>query len=146
MRFMHKLLVHMHERGLLFKDGDFIKFIMPGKYRLYGIWHRYAVERYATSEAEFERRLEDYLVEKQRAAVNRLFHVVETGAGEVALVHVNGRIVAVLEPAERKLFRKGVSRVRVTRCDLNADMAPETLEKVTEYVGSLSVAGVSTLC
>ena len=84
--FMSKFIVRKHERGLLFKDGDFINFIMPGKYRLYAIWYRYAMERYDVSEPSFEHRLADYLAEKEREAVHRLFHVVETGSDEVALV------------------------------------------------------------
>ena len=67
MWFTQKFIVRKHERGLLFKDGDFIKFLAPGTYRYFGLRSRYAVERYDLSVAAFEHRLADYLVEAERA-------------------------------------------------------------------------------
>ncbi|MEO1245685.1 MAG: slipin family protein [Pseudomonadota bacterium] len=123
MWFISKFIVRKHERGLLFKDGDFIKFLEAGTYRYLGLRSRYAVERYDLSVAGFEHRLADYLVEDQRSEVDRLFHVVETGADEVALVYLNERVANVLGPAERKLYWKGIVMVRVERFDLNEGIA-----------------------
>ena len=106
MWFIQKFIVRKHERGLLFKDGDFIKFLAPGIHRFYDIKRRYAVERFDLSNAAFEHRLIDYLVEAERTEVDRLFHVVETHADEVALVYLNERAAAALGPAERKLYRQ----------------------------------------
>ncbi len=123
MWFYNKFIVRKHERGLLFKDGDFIKFLAPGTYRYISLRRRYAVERFDLSVAAFEHRLADYLVEAERAEIDRLFHVVETNADEVALVYLNERASAVLAPAERKLYWKGVVKVRVERFDLNEGIA-----------------------
>lgn len=123
MWFYNKYIVRKHERGLLFKDGDFIKFLAPGTYRFFGLRSRYAVERFDLSVAAFEHRLADYLVEAERAEIDRLFHVVETNADEVALVYLNECAAAVLGPAERKLYWKGVVKVRVERFDLNEGIA-----------------------
>lgn len=123
MWFISKFIVRKHERGLLFKDGDFIKFLDAGTYRYFGRRSRYAVERFDLSAAAFEHRLIDYLVEAERAEVERLFHVVETGADEVALIYLNERAAAVLGPAERALYWKGVVKVRVERFDLNEGIA-----------------------
>ncbi len=123
MLFMQKFIVRKHERGLLFKDGDFIKFLAPGTYHFAGLRGRYAVERYDLSVAGFEHRLADYLVEAERAEVDRLFHIVETHAEEVALVYLNERASMVVGPAERKLFWKGVVKVRVERFDLSEGIA-----------------------
>ena len=123
MWFTQKFIVRKHERGLLFKDGDFIKFLAPGTYRYFGLRNRYAVERYDLSVAAFEHRLADYLVEAERAEIDRLFYVVETHADEVALVYLNERAAAVLGPAERKLYWKGVVKVRVERFDLSEGIA-----------------------
>ncbi len=126
MWFYNKFIVRKHERGLLFKDGDFIKFLEPGTYRYFNLRGRYAVERFDLSVAAFEHRLVDYLIEAERAEVDRLFHVVETNADEVALVYLNERASAVLAPAERKLYWKGVVKVRVERFDLNEGIALDT--------------------
>lgn len=123
MWFIQKFIVRKHERGLLFKDGDFIEFLAPGTYRYFGPRHRHAVERYDISVAAFEHRLVDYLVEAERTEIDRLFHVVETNADEVALVYLNERAATVLGPAERKLYWKGVVKVRVERYDLSEGIA-----------------------
>jgi len=123
MWFILKFIVRKHERGLLFKDGDFIQFLAPGEHR-YVDWRcRFTVECFDLSEATFEHRLADYLLEAERAEMDRLFHIVETNADEVALVYLNESASVVLGPAERKLFWKGVIRVRVERYDLNEDIA-----------------------
>ncbi len=123
MWFIQKFIVRKHERGLLFKDGDFIKFLTAGTYRYFGLRRCYAVERYDLSVATFEHRLVDYLVEAERAEIDRLFHVVKTNADEVALVYLNERASAVLGPAESALYWKGVVKVRVERFDLNESIA-----------------------
>ncbi|MEM7432173.1 MAG: slipin family protein [Pseudomonadota bacterium] len=123
MWFYTKFVVRKHERGLLFKDGDFIEFLAPGTYRYFGVRGQYAVERFDISFAAFEHRLADYLIEAERAVIEHQFHIVETNADEVALVYLNGRAAAVLAPAERKLYWKGVVNVRVERYDLNEGIA-----------------------
>ena len=123
MLFLQKFVVRKHERGLLFKDGDFIKFLAPGTFRYLSLRSRYSLERFDLTVAAFAHRLADYLVEAERAEIDHLFHVVETNADEVALVYLNERASAVLAPAERKLYWKGVVKVRVERFDLNAGIA-----------------------
>ncbi|MFK7954738.1 MAG: slipin family protein [Lysobacterales bacterium] len=123
MWFVQKFIVRKHERGLLFKDGDFIEFLAPGTYRYWGLGRRYAVERFDLSFAGFEHRLADYLLEAERAQVEQLFYIVETGADELALVYLNERAAAVLGPAERQLYWKGVVNVRVERFDLSQGIA-----------------------
>ena len=121
--FYQKFIVRKHERGLLFKDGDFMKFLAPGTYRYLGLGNRYSVERFDLSVAAFEHRLKDYLIQAERDEIDRLFILVETHSDEVALVYLNERVTSVLGPAERKLYWKGVVNVRVERFDLNEDIA-----------------------
>ena len=123
MWFLKKFIVRKHERGLLFNDGDFIKFLDAGTYRYFGLRNRYTVERYDLSVAAFEHRLADYLLEAHRTEIERLFHVVETNADEVALVYLNERAASVIGPAERSLFWKGVVKVRIERFDLSEGIA-----------------------
>ena len=119
MWFIQEYIVRKHERGLLFKDGDFIRFLAPGTYRFNNWKCSYAIECFDLSDAAFEHRLIDYLVEAEREEIDRLFHVVETNADEVALVYLNERVATVLGPAERQLYWKGVIKVRVESYDLN---------------------------
>lgn len=123
MLFTQKFIVRKHERGLLFKDGDFIKFLAPGTYSYFSPRGRYRVERFDLSIPAFEHRLANFLVESERAEIDRLFHVVETNGDEVALVYLNERVAAVLGPAERKLYWKGVVKTRVERFNFNEGIA-----------------------
>ena len=122
MLFVQEFIVLKHERGLLFRDGDFIRFLEPGTYRFYGLRRRYSVERFDLAEPVFEHRLADYLVEAERAEVERLFTLVETGASEVAVVYRNKRFAEIVGPAVRKLYWKGPVDVRVERFDLDAGL------------------------
>ncbi len=119
--FYRKVTVRKYERGLLFKDGDFIEFLDPGTYRYFGLG--YVVERYDLSVAEFRHRLVDYFLENEREAVEKVIDVIETGTDEVAVIYLKERPAAVLGPAERALYWKGVVKVRVERFDLSEGIA-----------------------
>ena len=105
--FYRKFIVRKHERALLFRDGDFVKFLEPGVYRFVDLVHVYTVERFAINEAAFEHRLQDFLVEKYPHQVARYFDVVTTGTDEIAVVYHDERVTSVVSPAQRKLFTKG---------------------------------------
>ena len=83
--FYFKHFVREHERALLFRDGDFVKFLVPGVYRFPILFHRYTVERFDMTVPTFGHRLQDFLIEKHRAEVERYFDIVATGAEEIAI-------------------------------------------------------------
>ena len=116
--FYKKFIVRKHERALLFRDGDFVKFLEPGVYRYLTILHRYTIERFDLTEPAFEHRLADFLVETYPEDVERLFEVVATNAQEIAVIHHNHRVTDVMGPAERKLFAKGVYAIHVDRFEI----------------------------
>jgi len=132
--FYHKFIVRKHERALLFRDGDFVKFLEPGVYRFGTLLHAYTVERFDITVPAFEHRLQDFLIEKYPVQVARHFDVVTTGTDEIAVVHHNDRVTAVMAPAERKLFTKSVHQIRVERfevvdnLDVDARLAKRLLE------------------
>jgi hypothetical protein len=115
MLLLQKFIVRKHERALLYEDGDFVAFLGPGTDRYFDVTRRYSLERFDITRPAFEHRLIDFLLETERVHVERLFEVVQTGADEAALVLHNERVAAVLAPAERKLYWKGVVAVRVER-------------------------------
>ena len=110
-----KFIVRKHERGLLYKDGDFLRFLAPGTYRFLDPLRRYQLERFDLARPAFQHRLVDYLVEAEATEVARLFEVVQTQADEVVLVYHNERAADLLGPAERKLYWKGPVKTRVER-------------------------------
>jgi hypothetical protein len=72
MWFIQTFIVRKHECGLLFKNGDFIKFLEPSKYRFHDWKRRYVVDRYDLSVAAFDHRLVDYLVRAERGGYRSL--------------------------------------------------------------------------
>jgi regulator of protease activity HflC (stomatin/prohibitin superfamily) len=113
--FYKKILVRKHERALLFRDGDFVKFLEPGVYRFGTLLHFYAVERFDITDTLFGHRLQDFLIEKYPRQVERIFDVVATGVNEIAIVYHNDRVTLIMAPATRHLFTKGVHKIRVER-------------------------------
>ena len=123
MLFSQEFIVRKHERGLLFRDADFVRFLEPGTYRFNTLRRRYDVERFDVTEPAFTHALADYLVEAEPEDVERLFTVVATDDREVAVVYWNDRIAEVVRPAERRHYWKGPVTVRVERFDLDQGLA-----------------------
>ena len=113
--FYVKFIVRKHERALLFRDGDFVKFLEPGVHRVVDLMHKYTVERFDITVPVFGHRLRDFLIEEYPREVERYFDVVTTGANEIAVVYHNDRVTLIMAPATRHLFTKGVLKIRVER-------------------------------
>ena len=123
MWFYRKFIVRKHERGLLFRDGDFLKFLEPGTYRFIDFRKRYSFERFDLSTPAFEHRLVKYLLAAERDELEQRFEIVTTGSDEVAVVYHNDQIAAVLGPSDRKLYWRGVVELRVETFSLNEALA-----------------------
>jgi hypothetical protein len=121
--FIREFVVRKHERGLLYRNGDFQRFLAAGIYRFFDPRKRVEVERFDLSQPEFEHRLLDYLVRWHPEAVEDLFVRVETGAGEIAIVYRNGHPWTFVAPERRALFWKGVVHVRAELVDIEAEPA-----------------------
>jgi regulator of protease activity HflC (stomatin/prohibitin superfamily) len=120
-RFMlfRKLIVRKNEYGLLFKDGDFERFLAPGVYRFFDPLRKMQLQRYDLSLPEFEHALGDFLLKSYPEAVARLFTVVELNNQQIALVYKNGRLTNLLPPASRMLYWKGVVEVTTEIIDIS---------------------------
>lgn len=116
--FYTKFIVHKHERALLFRDGDFVKFLEPGVHRFVTILHAFTVERFDISTPLFGHRLQDFLVEKYPRQVERYFDVIKTGENEIAVVCHDDEVTLIMAPATRHLFVKGVYKIRVERFEI----------------------------
>ena len=117
--FIFKYIVRQHERGLLLKRGDFKRFVAPGEYRIWNPLGRWIVEVFDISKPRFEHRLSDFLVMQYKEDVDRLFHVIETGADQVAVIYERERLVDVIGPASRALYWRGFVDIRVKLIDID---------------------------
>ena len=123
--FISKFIVRKHERGLLFKDGDFLRFLAPGTYRFWNTPRRYTVEINDVTYARFEHRLSDFLMKEFEEDVKRLFQVVETGADKVAVIYEKERLVDVIGPASRAFYWNGVVDVNAVLINIAEDFKIE---------------------
>lgn len=144
MLLFREFTVRKHERGLLFRNGDFQRFLAPAVYRFFDPRKRLEVERFDLTNARFEHRLLDYLVRWHPESVEDLFLRVETFADQVAILYRNGRPSTVVAPEQRALFWKGVVQVKAEIIDIGADIAvPQRL--VRAVVASLQERRASAL-
>ncbi len=116
--FYVKFIVRKHERALLFRDGDFVKFLEPGVHRFVTVLHNYDIQRIDLTVPRFGHRLQDFLIEKYPRMIDRHFDVVKTNENEIAIVYHDGNVTLVMAPATRHLFAKGVYDIRVERFDI----------------------------
>jgi regulator of protease activity HflC (stomatin/prohibitin superfamily) len=118
MIFYRKFIVRKHERGLLFKQGDFLRFLEPGIYRMFDPLMRLKVDLHDIAWPQFEHRLADFFVKQYAADVERLFVKIETRDHEVAVIYKNGHFADVVGPDQRELFWKGVVDVTAQVIDV----------------------------
>ena len=121
--FIREFTVRKHERGILFRNGDFDRFLSPALYRFFDPKRRLAVERFDLTQPKFEHRLLDYLVRWQPEAVEALFARVETGVDQIAVIYRNGHPWTFVAPESRALFWKGVVHVKTELIDIATDIA-----------------------
>lgn len=120
--FYVKFNVRKHERALLFRDGDFVKFLEPGVHRFVTVLRRYTIERFDITVPLFAHRLQDFLVAHYAEDVARYFDVITTDTDEIAVVYHDERVTLIMAPATRHLFTKGVRKIRVERHAIRDDV------------------------
>ncbi|HML14092.1 MAG TPA: slipin family protein [Xanthobacteraceae bacterium] len=115
---MLRVTVKDGERALLTRNGRFERVLEPGRHRLLDPKRELAVEVFAVVRADFP--IDRYAVLKAARAdlVAELFEAVETGAGEIAIVKLDGRPVIVLGPWSIRVYWKVATRIEVERIDV----------------------------
>ena len=134
---VRKFLVRKHERALLYKNGDFVRFLLPGEHYVLDPLKRMTVEVFNIAAPLFEHRLADFFVKEYAEDVARLFTVVETGADEVATVYENGRFAGVIGPERRVLYFKGIVDVTtdVVNIGVEFEVAPRIAKALVADAG-----------
>ena len=112
------------ERGLLIRDGRFIRLLEPGRYRrsFFDIGAREEILRFKVKEAEI---VSDWarIIEKNHPELAaRLFEIVSTGESEVAIVSFDGRPVHLVGPWKTRYFWKVLTKVSTEFIDTTRDL------------------------
>ncbi len=99
-----RFVVRKNERGLLLREGDFVRVLEPGVFVLFDPLRRLSVDMHSLAEPRFEHGLAEYLRHNEPALVARNFHRVELGEDEAALRFENEVLVEIVPPGSRRLY------------------------------------------
>jgi hypothetical protein len=121
LKLMLKVTVMEGERAFLIRKGRFKKVLEPGRYCLFDPRRKLAAEVFGTIRAEFPADRYKMLKATNPETAAKLFTVVETRAGEIAVVNFDGRPGHLFGPSSLRVFWKVTTRVDVERIDLAVD-------------------------
>jgi regulator of protease activity HflC (stomatin/prohibitin superfamily) len=129
---MLRVTVKDGERALLTRNGRFERVLEPGRHRLLDPKRELAAELFQVVRAEFPTDRYAVLKAARPDLVADLFEAVETGAGEIAIVKLEGRPVIVLGPWSIRVYWKVATRVDVERIDVAREpkVAPRHLAMI----------------
>lgn len=108
---MNKVLVADDERVLLFRDRQFERVLMPGRYRFLRLGSRFSFEVLKLNQVYLNHTQLDVLLKKAEFA--RHVEVRRMQENEVGVVYVDGELHRVLEPGERLVVWKEAANVEV---------------------------------
>jgi len=115
---MFTVRIRQYERGLLFRYGDFVKVLPPGKYvlpqRLLGA-KRAEVQVVSTIASRFEHAMLDVLL--QNASLREAVEVVENSDTQRSIVWKDNRVLGVFGPG-RYAFWKTSATLRIEQFDI----------------------------
>jgi regulator of protease activity HflC (stomatin/prohibitin superfamily) len=129
---MLRVTVKDGERALLARNGRFERVLEPGRHRLLDPKRELAAELFQVVRADFPADRFAVLKAARPDLVADLFEAVETRAGEIAIVKLDGRPVLVLGPWSTRVYWKVATRVEVERIDVASEpkVAPRYLTMI----------------
>jgi len=118
---MLRVTVKDGERAFLTRNGRFERVLEPGRHRLLDPKRELAAEVFQVVRADFPADRYAVLKAARPDLVAELFEAVETGAGEIAIVKLDGRPVIVLGPWSTRVYWKVATRIDVERIDVASE-------------------------
>ncbi|NJS37437.1 MAG: slipin family protein [Brachymonas sp.] len=112
------ITIRKTERGLLLRNGDFERVLMPGKHRLWSLFDKLCVEIFSIDQAAFTHALSEYLLTQEPRIVSAYFVPAVLNETQVGLRYENGVLAEILAPSTRRLFWKGLVDTRVDVVDI----------------------------
>lgn len=115
------LTVKDGERAFLVRDGRFERVLGPGRHRLFDPTEALTAEVFQVVRGEFPADRYALMKAERPEIAAELFEAIETKAGELAVVSLDGRPVHLMTPWQTRVFWKVVTKVEVERIDASAD-------------------------
>jgi regulator of protease activity HflC (stomatin/prohibitin superfamily) len=129
-----RVTIRKNERGLLLRNGDFVRILAPGTHWLLSFMDKLTVEKFALEQPAFTHAITEYLMAREPQVVQAEFVRVALGETEAGLRYENGVIVEILPPATRRLYWRGIVDISVEVVDtaLEAQLPPELAHRLTQ--------------
>jgi regulator of protease activity HflC (stomatin/prohibitin superfamily) len=129
-----RVTVKKDERGLLLRNGDFVRVLQPGTHWLFGGLDLLTVETFKLEQTAFVHGVAEYLMAKEPEVVAAEFVRVDLTEEQAGLRTENGVLMEVLPPATRRLYWKGQVDVKVEVIDLaaSAHVPPAVVHRITQ--------------
>lgn len=118
-----KIVIAESQRGLLFKDKQFVRVLMPGVHRVWDWQNLYQVQVsdiLLTLQNGVSREI-IYLAELHSDAFALHLQAWETGDQEVGLVYQNNVLKDIKAPAQRGAYWKTQHDIRIEKVDISAE-------------------------
>jgi regulator of protease activity HflC (stomatin/prohibitin superfamily) len=114
-----KTHIRKHERGLLFRHGDFVRLLAPGTYRI-PVWNALSdcIEVVDTLKTRFEHALLDVLLNS--ADLREALLVLDLSDSQRALVWKDGRLFQIVGPGRHAYWKAGAQQLDVETFDIEA--------------------------
>lgn len=143
-----RFVVRKNERGLLLRDGDFVRVMEPGTAYLFDPFKRLSLQLWQLDKPFFDHTLADYLRRNESALVERHFVCMDVGEDEVGLRFENELLAEILPPGARRLYWQGPMAQRLELVDIRAgyEMAAELAAHLAQpALRARPVAGLAGL-
>ncbi len=114
-----KVVIGSGERGILYRDRQFIRLLMPGTYRFINALKSYSVEVVDVLKSpELKSASTKLLLKEAKEKTSAFIERVAVGPREVALVYLDAQAFEIVMPGEERLFWRGLTSIRVERFDI----------------------------
>jgi regulator of protease activity HflC (stomatin/prohibitin superfamily) len=136
---MLRVTVKDGERAFLTRNGRLERVLEPGRHRIFDPLRKCAVEVHNVVRAEFPADRYAVIKAARPDLASGLFEAVETKAGEVAIVSLDGRPAHLMRPWQLRVFWKVATKVDVERIDIESDpkVAPRHLAMIAREPNAL---------
>jgi len=145
---LKRFVVRKNERGLLLREGDFLRVLEPGIAWLVDPFNRLSLQVCALDAPLFDGPLADWLRQNDPAAVERWFERMDLSEDEAGLRFENEVLVEIMPPVSRRLYWKGPLVQRLQRvalvdgCEVPASLAAHLSQPALRAREVAGVAGV----
>ncbi|MCC6574180.1 MAG: slipin family protein [Planctomycetes bacterium] len=117
--FNRKFKIKQHERGVMFRDGDFVRLLPPGEHKFFDPLRRVKVEIANLREPWFTHAALDVIAASH--ALNGLAEVLDVQAHQRAFVWIDGKFAKTLGPGRYAIW-KVLHQVNVAVADMRTPL------------------------